>query len=45
MRNLYDVLGVGKDADQASIRKAFKKLARKYHPDVSKSPDAETRFK
>jgi molecular chaperone DnaJ len=45
MRNLYEILGVAKDADQASIRKAFKKLARRYHPDVSKENDAETHFK
>ena len=45
MRNLYEILGVAKDADQADIRKAFKSLARKYHPDVSKERDAETRFK
>jgi molecular chaperone DnaJ len=45
MRNLYEILGVQKDADQAAIRKAFKKLARRFHPDVSKERDAETRFK
>ncbi len=45
MRNLYEILGVQKDADQAAIRKAFKTLARKYHPDVSQERDAETRFK
>ncbi len=45
MRNLYDILGVQKDADQAAIRKAFKTLARRFHPDVSKERDAETRFK
>ncbi len=45
MRNLYDILGVAKDADQADIRKSFRKLARQYHPDVSKEADAETLFK
>jgi molecular chaperone DnaJ len=45
MRNLYEILGVTKDADQAKIRKAFKTLARRFHPDVSKEQDAETRFK
>jgi molecular chaperone DnaJ len=45
MQNLYEVLGVAKDADQATIRKAFRKLARQYHPDVSKEPGAERRFK
>jgi molecular chaperone DnaJ len=45
MRNLYEVLSVAKDADQATIRKAFRKLARQHHPDVSKDPGAERRFK
>lgn len=45
MRNLYEILAVPKDADQAAVRKSFKTLARRYHPDVSKEPDAETRFK
>lgn len=41
----YQVLGVPRGADADAIKKAFRKLARKYHPDVSKSPEAETRFK
>ncbi|MBN1334598.1 MAG: DnaJ domain-containing protein [Deltaproteobacteria bacterium] len=45
MRNLYEVLGVPRDADQAAIRKAFRQLARQCHPDVNKAPDAEARFK
>jgi len=45
MRNLYEILGVPKDTDQASIRKSFKQLARRYHPDVSKEANAETHFK
>lgn len=45
MRNLYDVLGVPRGADKAQIKKSFKELARRYHPDVSKEPDAEERFK
>lgn len=45
MRDLYEVLGVGKDADQATIRKAFKKLAREFHPDLNKDPKAADRFK
>jgi molecular chaperone DnaJ len=45
MRNLYEILSVPKDADQATIRKSFKQLARRYHPDVSEEKDAETRFK
>lgn len=45
MRNLYDVLGVPKEADQATIRKAYKKLARQFHPDLNKDPKAADRFK
>ncbi|MFZ5476079.1 MAG: DnaJ C-terminal domain-containing protein [Myxococcota bacterium] len=45
MKDLYAVLGVARDADQASIKKAFKTLARKYHPDVSKEAGAQDRFK
>ena len=45
MRDPYSVLGVSRSADQAEIRKAFKKLARTWHPDVNKAPGAEERFK
>ena len=45
MRDLYDVLGVPRGADKAQIKKSFKALARRYHPDVSEEPDAEERFK
>lgn len=41
----YKVLGVKRDASQQEIQKAFRKLAKKYHPDVSKEPDAEEQFK
>ncbi len=45
MKDLYTVLGVARDADQAAIRKAFKALARTWHPDVNKAAEAEGRFK
>ena len=44
-KDYYAILGVGRDADAETIKKAYRKLARRYHPDVSKEPDAETRFK
>jgi molecular chaperone DnaJ len=44
-RDYYDVLGVSRDADEAEIKKAFRRLARELHPDVNKAPDAEDRFK
>lgn len=43
--NPYQVLGVQRTDDEATIKKAYKKLVRKYHPDVSKAPDADRRFK
>ncbi|MCA9570794.1 MAG: DnaJ domain-containing protein [Myxococcales bacterium] len=45
MTDPYSTLGVARTASQDDIRKAFKKLARKYHPDVNKDPGAEDRFK
>jgi curved DNA-binding protein len=45
MRDPYSVLGVSRGADQAEIRKAYKKLARQWHPDVNKAANAEDRFK
>ena len=44
-RDLYQVLGVRSDASQQDIKKAFRRLAREYHPDVSNDPQAEHRFK
>jgi molecular chaperone DnaJ len=45
-RDPYDVLGVARDADEAQIKKAFRRLARELHPDVNKhDPEAEDKFK
>lgn len=44
-KDYYATLGVPKNASEEEIKKAFKKLARKHHPDVSKDPGAEERFK
>jgi len=44
-RDYYEVLGVGRDADENAIKSAYRRLARQYHPDVNKSDDAEERFK
>ncbi len=44
-RDYYEVLGVARAAEKTEIKAAFRKLAREYHPDVSKHDDAENRFK
>jgi curved DNA-binding protein len=44
-RDYYEVLGVGRDASAQEIQRAYRKLARRAHPDVDKSPGAEDRFK
>ena len=44
-RDYYEVLGVAKDADEATIKRAFKRLAIKYHPDHNKDPDAGEKFR
>lgn len=44
-KDYYKIMGVPRDASQDEIKRAYRKLARKYHPDVSKEPSAEARFK
>ncbi len=44
-KDYYGVLGVDRDATTEAIKKAYRKLAHKYHPDVSKDPDGEEKFK
>lgn len=44
-RDYYEVLGVSKDADADTIKKAYRTLAKKYHPDINKSEDAPEKFK
>ncbi len=45
IRDPYEVLGVSKDASAAEIKKAYRRLSKKYHPDLNKEPGAEEKFK
>lgn len=44
-RDYYEVLGINKGASKDEIKSAYRKLAKKYHPDINKAPDAEAKFK
>ena len=44
-RDYYEILGVQRNASPDDLKSAFRRLARQYHPDVNKAPDAEERFK
>ena len=44
-RDYYEVLGISKGASEDEIKKAYRSLAKKYHPDINKAPDAEEKFK
>lgn len=44
-KNYYEILGIGRNASQSEIKKAYYKLAKKYHPDVSKNdPESSKKF-
>ena len=45
MADFYDLLGVGRDADADTLKRAYRRLARQYHPDINKEAGAEDRFK
>ena len=44
-KDYYEIMGLDRDATQDEVKRTYRKLARKYHPDVSKETDAELKFK
>jgi len=44
-KDYYKIMGLSRETTQDEIKRAYRKLARKYHPDVSKESDAEAKFK
>ena len=44
MKNLYEILEVNENATQEEIKKSYRKLAKKYHPDINKDPNATDMF-
>ena len=44
-KDYYDILGVGKNASADEIKSAYRKLAKQYHPDLNKTPEAQNKFK
>ena len=45
MTDYYEILGIRENADQESIKRAYRSMAKKFHPDRNKEPDAEEKFK